>query len=194
MFEKLGTMLGGIEPSAIGFILGILGLFTLIALLVWKHRGKRTTMPVSTSLTTKKTGGINAESKEEESKGEESEGKKESILGTGEYPCYAFADGCLQYTTIPERIGRLFVADPSMPVSGPAFLVVQNEGKGVMPFDPRDISFVVEKSPQWAYFAIHWEIVREVYPILKDWWQSVPMWLAIASTAIMFITVLITFD
>jgi len=120
------------------------------------------------------------------------EEKKETpILGVGKFPCFVLRNGFLEETRIAEPIGAVWVADASLPVSGSVYLVSETEDGQVVPYDPRQYEFESARSPEFAYFATHWEIVTKVYGNILAWWQSAPLWITIAVLVLVFLAMLV---
>ena len=123
---------------------------------------------------------------------EEKEGATESILGTGGIKCLCFHKikgvNAADFTTIPNAIGELYQFDPSCPVSGSGYIVKENDNGAIVDYDPREIEYKLEESPEYAYFATNWEIVKSVFFVPIQWWKSTSVWFAGAMLVIIFIT------
>jgi len=128
-------------------------------------------------------------------KGEiEPEAKKEEVvLGKGSVKCICFrrikGNNVVDFTTIEEAIGETYQVDPSCPVSGSSSIVKEDAGK-IVDYDPREVKFTVETSPERAWFAIHWDIVRAVFFVPVQFWKSVSVWFAAAMLVIVFVSAL----
>ena len=120
--------------------------------------------------------------------------KKPTILGTGTLPCYVITDREVKSSFIPKPIGYVFTADPSMSGIGPvgACYLVQEALEGdVIPFDPREELYDAKKSPQYAFFATHWDVAREVFKVASPWWQSAPLWVTVVVLVLLAFAMLI---
>lgn len=118
------------------------------------------------------------------------EGKeiKPSILGTGDFKCLAIKPGnIIDWTTIPAPIGEMYQADTSCPVSGSIYIVRETEEGKVVDYDPREVPVIIQQTPEWAWYATHWDIVRKVFSIPLSWWKSTSLWFAAAMVVVMFI-------
>jgi len=113
-----------------------------------------------------------------------------TILGTGSLLCYVLKNGALRQSTIPEPIGKLFMADPTMPKHGACYLIREDNNGKLTAYDPRTSEFDSKESPQWAYFATHWDSCRRVFTAPKAWWQSAPLWITVVVLVILAITIL----
>jgi hypothetical protein len=49
-----------------------------------------------------------------------------------------------------------------------------------------------ENTPQKAWLATHWPIVKEVFSSINEWWHSISMWIMIVVGVAAFIIVLAT--
>ncbi len=114
--------------------------------------------------------------------------KVKPLLGMGSLKAYVFRNDALEVTTIPEPMGNIFYADPSMPVGGPTYLVAEVESGRVEAYDPRTMAYFSDMTPQMAYFATHWDIVKEVFKNVNPWWQSAPLWVTIVIWVGVFLT------
>ncbi len=175
--DKYLELLGGLDVWEL-IITAIIVVIVFLAVILIYHLRKQKRLKQQAS----------NQSKIKESK---EKNKKEPILGTGTLPCYVLRNGALEASTIPEEIGNLFIADISMPRSGSSYLVREIEEGKLEAYDPREIPFETEKSPQWAYFATHWGIVKDVYAMTNSWWQSVPLWLCITMIVVLILVLLV---
>jgi len=120
--------------------------------------------------------------------GESSKG----ILGEGNIKCLCFRKiqgvSIADFTTIPEPIGELYQFDPSCPITGSGYIVRENEKGEIVDYDPREVKFKIEESPERAWFAIHWDIVKQVFFVPVQWWRSTSVWFAAAMLVIVFVT------
>lgn len=117
----------------------------------------------------------------------------EYIIGKGKYKCLVLRDGALEPSTINKPLGNIFIADPSMPVSGGLYLVQEDEHGKISAYEPRDTEFKQNETPQWAYFATSWEIVSDIFNYELPWWQSAPIWVTIAVGITLVVTLMIFF-
>lgn len=122
---------------------------------------------------------------------EESEPKEEKELGSGDIKCLCFRKikgmHVADFTTIRKPIGELYQFDPSCPVSGAGYIVKENEKGEVVDYDPREIEFKLAESPEYAYFATNWDIVKQVFFVPVQWWKSTSVWFAAAMLVIIFV-------
>jgi len=117
----------------------------------------------------------------------------DSIPGTGgKYPCYVLADGKMVPSKIPSPIGNLFMSEPSMPLTGNCYLV-KSVGEKLEAYDPREIPFESTKSPEWAYFATHWDKVKDVYSVPVPWWGSPATWMVIGCMVLLAFSLILMF-
>ncbi len=111
------------------------------------------------------------------------------------YPAYMITKGGeLKFTTIAEQLGYVFTADLSMGIigaSGPCYLVRETDSGDILAYDPRTQVYDAKRSPQYAYFATHWDIVEEVFKIIKPWWESAPLWITVVVLALVFLAIII---
>lgn len=118
---------------------------------------------------------VSAEIKEESKRIAEHGEVTEDQLGTGEYKCLCFRKidnhNVVDFTTIPKPIGEMYNIDPSCPMSGSGYIVKVENGL-VVDYDPRSIKYILEESPEYAWFATQWEIVKQVFFVPIKWWQS----------------------
>jgi len=124
--------------------------------------------------------------------------KKKIILGTGECKCLCFRTikgvNIADFTTIPKPIGEQYQFDPSCPVSGWGSIVKEDKDGNIVDYDPREVTYDLKKSPEYAYFATVWDICKRVFYVPIPAWKSSAMWFAAAMLAITFITGLVVFD
>jgi hypothetical protein len=183
MFGKYLEMLKALNIGQVAVVLIILLVLGAVAFLIYRMKTYHKRHPEKAPP---------AEIKTRVSKDGETEAFEPttSILGTGKLKAYAFTNGALEPTTIPNPIGNIFFADTSMPVSGACYLVKETEGK-VAAYDPRGVQFKMKETPQMAYFATHWDIVREWFKTEKPWWESAPLWLCVTVLIMLFIVTLV---
>lgn len=120
-------------------------------------------------------------------------------LGTGEFNCLCFRKigGLLvaDFTTIPEPIGEQYQFDPSCPFSGIGSIVMEKDGGEIVDYDPREVPYVTEESPEYAYLATHWKAVTNgFWKTPFKWWQNASTWLAGVMVVLVFFTTLMLFD
>lgn len=113
---------------------------------------------------------------------------RKTTLGTGLVKCVAFRPGnILDFTTIPAPIGEIYIVDTSCPQSGASCIVREDEHGKVVDYDPREVPVVIEQTPEYAWFATHWDIVDRVFSLPLAWWRSTSTWFAAGMMAIIFI-------
>ena len=111
-----------------------------------------------------------------------------SILGTGSFNCMCIKQGqILDWTTIPAPMGELYQADTSCPVSGGIYIVKELADGTIVDYDPREVPVKLEESPEWAWYATHWDIVPRVFSVQMSLWKSPSTWFAGALIAVLFI-------
>ena len=115
----------------------------------------------------------------------------EVVLGKGNIKCLCFRKiqgvNVADFTTISEPIGELYQFDPSCPITGSGYIVKENERGEIVDYDPREVTFHIEASPERAWFAIHWDIVKQVFFVPVQWWKSTSVWFAVAMLVIVLI-------
>lgn len=120
-----------------------------------------------------------------------SHGQGEVKIGSGKYQCICFRniDGvnAIDFTKINKPIGELYQFDTSCPSSGNGYIVKQ-EGRGeIVDYDPRQEGYNIQNSPEYAWFAISWDICKRVFFIPVQWYKSSSVWFAAAMLVITFI-------
>ena len=138
------------------------------------------------------------ESFESVSEGVKGEGTKEGevkkvTLGEGNVKCLCFRKikgvQVADFTTIPEPIGELYQFDPSCPVSGPGYIVKEDEKGGIIDYDPREVKYLLEQSPEYAWLATNGDtVIKNFWQVILPWWKSTSVWFAAAMMVIIFIT------
>ena len=117
---------------------------------------------------------------------------KKTILGQGDIKCLCFHKikgvNVADFTTIGEAIGELYQFDPSCPITGSGYIVKENADGEIVDYDPRELAFKIEESPERAWFAINWDIVKSVFFVPIQWWKSTSVWFAAGMMVIVFIT------
>jgi len=115
-------------------------------------------------------------------------------IGQGNIKCLCFRRikgvNVADFTTITEPVGELYQFDPSCPVTGSGYIVKEDKNGVIVDYDPREIAFKVEESPERAWFAIHWDIVKAVFFVPIQWWKSTSVWFAAAMLVIVFVATL----
>lgn len=122
-------------------------------------------------------------------------------LGEGPYKCMVIrtAKGMgitnptcvniIDFTTMTQPMGDIDVADTSCPSSGGIYSVRELEDGTIVDYDPREVALEIDQTPEYAYFATHWEIVSRVFFVPLKFWQSPKWWFA---AACLFITFFLT--
>lgn len=118
------------------------------------------------------------------------------VLGTGNFKCMAIRSAkvlglapgtnVIDFTTMPEPIGEVHIADTSCPISGGIYTVREMDNGEVVDWDPRETPMNVEETPEYAWFATHWEVVAQVFSVPVRWWASTSIWFAVGCLAILF--------
>lgn len=122
----------------------------------------------------------------------EGEGKKVT-LGTGTVKCLCFRKiqgvNVADFTTIPEPIGELYQFDPSCPISGSGYIVREDEKGEIIDYDPREVKYVLDQSPEFAWLATNGDtVIKNFWQVMLPWWKSTSVWFAAAMMVIVFIT------
>ena len=188
--ENFTILMGYAGPVGIAII--IIFVLAVTALVYFKTKGKR----APNVKKDKKLPGIiktkaNESREAMEGETETDEKGEKSILGTGNFKCLAFRLGNIaDFTTIPKPIGEAYQFDPSCPFSGMGYIVKESNNREVVDYDPREVPFDVKKSPEYAWFATHWPIVKVVFSVAIDWWKSKAIWFAGGMMLIVFIVAL----
>jgi len=111
----------------------------------------------------------------------------------GEFPAYIVRmDDSLDYNVIPEPMGDVFMAGPSMPKGGSCYFVKETALGVYEAYDPRTAPLVSEQTPVKAWFATHWEVVRQVFAVPTPWYKSLSVWIAAVTGVLAFIVVMAT--
>ena len=123
----------------------------------------------------------------------EGEKKEENkvVLGKGNIKCLCFRKiqgvNIADFTTISEPVGELYQFAPSCPITGSGYIVKEDEKGNIVDYDPREVTFKIEESPERAWFAINWDIVKQVFFVPVQWWKSTSVWFAAAMLVIVFV-------
>lgn len=130
-----------------------------------------------------------------QTKGEKPEQTK-SVLGTGSFNCMCFKpNNVIDFSTIPEPLGEIYQFEPSCPISGAGYVVKQDADGKITDYDPREVEVHIEQTPEYAWFATHWDIVtRNFWTVPVQWWKSTATWFAVIMMIIVFICSLVVFD
>lgn len=113
-------------------------------------------------------------------------------LGTGVIKTMVFCPGnIVNWTTMPKPIGEMYQADTSCPLSGGIYMVKQLETGEIVDYDPREVAIVTEETPEYAWFATHWQVVRRVFALPLSWFRNPANWYAAAALAILFISIMV---
>jgi len=120
----------------------------------------------------------------------EPHGEGEVQIGTGRYQCLCFrkiqGTNVADFIRINKPVGELYHFDTSCPISGNGYIVKEEDGK-IVDYDPRQEEYNVKESPEFAWFAISWEIVKRVFFVPTQWYKSSSVWFAAGMMAITFI-------
>ncbi len=122
--------------------------------------------------------------------------KPKIILGTGTVRCiairnpvlmgYAADENILDFTTMPEPLGELHIADTTCPVSGGVYTVREKEDGTLEDYDPRQVPMDVETTPERAYQATHWPELLGVWQTPVVFYKNMSFWFAIGALVVMF--------
>ncbi len=183
---------GGFLVIAIVLII-MLGLFALIW---WNHRRSK---QVALSRGAAINVSLNPEVPDDELPKElPKRTKGKSVLGTGKYRCVAYRrhpkyGPSADYTTMPEPIGEIDLAETSCPMSGAVYVVVEQPDGAIVPYnEPRQKIIKDSETPEAAWDYTHWEDCRRYWTVPRRWFQSVSNWMTIGMMAITFIVLLVT--
>lgn len=117
----------------------------------------------------------------------EREGDKPKV---GIYPAYVWRDGKIAYEKIPEKLGRVYIAETTMPHPGACYLVIETKG-GLKAYDPRDVPLPKKgESPKDLYRFLHWPEVSAVYTNISTLWDKINMilpWVAVCGLILVLI-------
>ena len=113
------------------------------------------------------------------------------VRGTGNYKAMVICKDIIDFTTIPEPIGEIYQFDPSCPMRGGGYIVKEQADGTLVDYDPRELSVIVEETPEYAWFATHWPVVKRVFNVPVQWWKSTAMWHAAGLMVIVFISALV---
>ena len=119
----------------------------------------------------------------------------EDQLGTGEYKCLCFRKikgmNVVDFTTTPKPIGEMYNIDPSCPLSGSGYIVKVENGI-VVDYDPRQVEYKLEESPEFADLAITiGKITKMFWTTRIPWWKTAHTLLAVVMIAVTFIVTLV---
>ncbi len=183
MLDKFSNMFDTITGNGlIATILIIAAIAGVTAFCLWL-RARRNKIP-HTSRNRHSAAVRNVKARETVTKADKDLDDDETDGIAGEYPAYIVTlDGSLDFDYIPEPLGDVLVADTSMPKAGACYFVreVKKEGSNEISYeayDPRTAPLLSEESPIKAWFATHWDIVKDVYGVAVAWWKSTSLWIA----------------
>lgn len=121
-----------------------------------------------------------------------------STLNTGDIKCICFRKingvNVADFTNIPKPVGELYMLDPSCPMTGGAYMVYEDERGDIKDYDPREVVYKVDTSPEMAWFAINWDVVKRVYYVSLQWWKSTAVWFAGLMLGLLAIATLVILD
>jgi len=118
---------------------------------------------------------------------------KKVILGRDNIKCLCFRKikgvNVADFTTISEAIGELYQFDPSCPTPGSGYIVKENDKGEIVDFDPREVKYTWEESPDFAYLVMNGgQIIKNFWAVQVQWWKSTSVWFAAAMIVVVFIT------
>ena len=99
----------------------------------------------------------------------------------------------IDYTTIDNQIGDIYGMDTSCPSSGAHFIVREDDDHKIVDYDHREREVVFDQTPEYAWYATNWQILKEVFSIPLPWWKSTSTWFAIACFIGAFVSLLAAF-
>lgn len=171
--DKLGLMVGDMNGAGVAVLIAILVVFALF--LFRKLRtGKK---PNTTPLPSTETKPDNYEALSEEvSSTTKKTARNSNKLGHGDIKCMCFRKikgiPVVDFTTMEKPIGEMYRFDPSCPIQGSGYIVKETARGEIEDYDPREVEYVVEESPEYAYFASDWPEVKLVFYVPVKWWKS----------------------
>lgn len=93
----------------------------------------------------------------------------------------------LNFTYIDKPLGCINLADPSLPMNGPIYVVKKLNTGQLVDYDINDEEYVAEESPEYAYFATDWSIARVVFSVPLPFWKTPALWIAVIIWVFIFI-------
>ncbi len=104
------------------------------------------------------------------------------IKPVGKYPAYVWRDESgISWEKIPEKVGRLYTAETTMPHPGSCYFVIERKGE-LKPYDPRAVLLPGKgESPRDLFRLLHWPEVGAVYTNISTLWEKLNMLLAWAA-------------
>jgi hypothetical protein len=186
--ENLGEMYSNISIPSLIIVGLVIILIVGIALLFIKYSKKKNKLPkTSRAYAGNKLATVDApDVPEPDEDGAETEGD-----AAGGYPAYICTlKGGFDFDHIPKPLGDVFLADTTMPRAGACYLVKETAANEYEAYDPRTAPVLSDESPVKAWFATHWDIVKDVYGVATPWFKNVSLWIAGLAGAAAFIIVL----
>lgn len=196
MFDKFSNMFQTITGNGIVMSVLLIALVLGIAVFIAWRQSKKNKIPKhSRAARAVRRTVREAAPRVEETEdldGEDTQGQ------AGKYPAYIITlDGKFDFDYIPYPVGDVIISDTTMPHVGNCYTVkeVKKEGSDEITYeayDPRSAPVVCEESPTKAWFATHWDIVKDVYGVQSAWWKSTSLWIAAITGLLAFIIALAT--
>ncbi len=131
-------------------------------------------------------------------KGDVFEPEQESRLGKGAYRCMAYRNHptwgpSVDFTTMPDPVGEIDIAESSCPSSGALFVVLETSDHSLLPYtEARRMPIVNNQTPEFAWICTHWNSAKRFWTVPKKWFQSTSNWFAIGLGCAAFIIAMIT--
>ncbi len=102
--------------------------------------------------------------------------------------------GGIKIEKIVEPIGRPWFAEATMPKKGVCYLLKEDDGGNLVPYDPRDIYLEADESPGALHDDIRWPEVKLVYVNTATVWEKLNMILPYGVAAGAILVVMMGFD
>jgi len=181
--EQYGEILAGAGIIVYIVIALFLALFAWLGYRMFKGKGKQDTGDLLSDI-----------SHESISTGvQKPTGNGEVTIGKGKIKCLCFRKiqgvQVADFTSISEPVGELYQFDPSCPISGSGYIVKENEKGDIVDYDPREVKYVWEESPDFAHLVMNGaQIIKNFWAVQVQWWKSTSVWFAAAMLVIVFVT------
>jgi hypothetical protein len=85
------------------------------------------------------------------------------------FPTMAITREGIKFIKLAEKIGNTNYLEPSLPKNGAHYMVLETNIPGMFePYEPREAPVLSEETPQKAYRAIRWPILKDVFAYTKS--------------------------
>ncbi len=157
----------------------------LAAVILWPRIFKKhvQTQPISgvieTTVTQNVDGSITAEPRKPE----------------GRYPAYVWRDNAgITFEKIPEALGRVYMAEATLPHPGACYFVVEEHGR-LRAYDPREMPLPEKgNSPRDLFRLLHWPEIAAVYTSIATMWDKINMLLPWTAVVVLGIVLIVGMD